>query len=196
MSHIRRISALLTCLSLVALLVSACGGSSELRPYKTALLDSAPSGAVLESSLDSELGTLLAKYTAVFSDGAVSVEYERDSLTEYEDGTAGSGEITSSEGSYSRSADGAVTGEISPLVLALLTRALNLSDELIAYPAVSEDGTLTFSVTAENTEAVFGTPIGYGVSCKITLSEKRITVIELSYTAASGEARLKCEYGY
>ena len=196
MSHIRRISALLTCLVLVLALVCACGGSSELRPYKTALSDSAPSGAVLESSLECELGTLLAKYTAVFSDGAVSVEYERDSLTEYDGGTAGSGEITSSEGSYSRSADGAVTGEISPLVLALLTRALNLSDELIAYPAVSEDGTLTFSVTAENTEAVFGTAIGYNASCKIALDGKNIKTVEVTYTAKSGEAKLVCEYSY
>ena len=196
MPCIRRFIGAFVCLLLAVSTLAACGGAAELRPYKAALGDSTPTGAVLKTSLDSDLGELCAEYTAAFSDGAISVEYKRDTVTEFDPDIADSGKITETEGSYAKAADGTVTGEISPLVLSVLTRGITLDEGYISAYAVGEEGTLSFSVSAENTETVFGTPIGYGVNCKITLAEKRITVIELSYTAASGEALVKCEYGY
>ena len=196
MSYRIKLTALALCLVLAILLAVSCGTGSELRPYERALADSTPARAAVTTSLDSGIGELNAEYNAVFTGASVSVSYVRDTVSEFDPAVSGSGKITETEGSYTKASDGTVTGEISPLVLSVLTRGISLDAELLTEPKIGEDGTLSFSVSAENTEAVLGTPIGCGVNVKITISEKQITALELSYTAASGDALLKCEYVY
>ncbi len=195
MSFIRRFSVFLLALAMLLFAVSCTADKyPELRKYRDALSE-APATAVLTSTLESELGTLKAEYTVLWSDGTLTVSYERDKLAELTPDSTKDSLLSKEEGTATVAPDGTVTaGELSPLVLRILRKGLTLDGERITYTEAGE--ALEFTVTAENTEAVFGVAIGKDVTAKITLSEQNVKSITLSYTAESGPASIVCEFEY
>lgn len=192
MSFVKRFSVFALFCALLLSAISCSGAYPELSDYGRALSETAPIRATVTSTLDTELGTLSAEYTATWSDG-IEINYTKDKLSEITPGISKDELITEVSGSATVGRDGTLTGEISTLILNLLLCKINLDGEKLTY--TEENGTLTFTVTKENTEAVLGTPLDYDVTGAIVKSESGgVKSITVTYTAASGEAKAVCEF--
>lgn len=194
MRFIKRLSALVSIIALLAVSTSCGGEHKELRPFQDALDAASPNTAALHSEIDTEFGKVGTDYTASYSGSTVTVEYTRNTVGTITPDTEEDDLFPTERGTATINADGTVTGEIGALAKSLLTLAITLDGDAIAYEV--KESTLDFTVSAENTERVFGVNIGYPVTVVLELSDERITKITVTYTASSGDATVWCEYGY
>ena len=160
--------------------------------YVTALASPALS-ATMTSNITSSLGRLEASYSATYNNGEVNVSYTRSTFGTIDENTSADDLISTVTDTAVIRADGSSDGKIGALASALLRRELNLSG---VSEYTDKDGSLSFTVTSENSGAVFGNICEYDVAVTITLNDGRIDKISLSYESESGTVMAECSYKY
>lgn len=191
---LKRITALAAVACLLISIVSCGGKHKALAPFSASIEDSQPRVASVHSEIDSQLGLIGADYTASYSNGKITVDYTKNSVSAIGPETDEDDLFPTESGTVTINRDGTVTGKLGALVKSLLTLSIVLDGDAITYEV--NGSSLSFTVTADNTERVFGVNIGYPVSATIVLSEDEIASVTLTYTAESGDVTVECEYSF
>ncbi len=184
------ISVILLCACLAALCSCNLFGN-KLSDFEKAIENNNPSKIYVATSVETELGALASSYEVVYNDdGSAVIKYSYDKFNEI-----GADEIKSTvKGTINRSADGQYSGDMDGTFDPASVSngvALNISALKEDAVEINEAGdVLKTTVAAADTSAVFGTSYAKDVNLEITISDGKVTYIEISYEGAS----ITCRY--
>ncbi len=158
---------------------------ADFADFNSAINQTPAARVTVETTMTSDLGILKSIIKTVFNpDGSATVDYYIEKFNpDFDDARdiiPYAKVITlNPDGSYS---DG---GEFAGLLDGVASVNINLDSTKFASYNV-ENGTLSASVKAENTAAVFGAAINADVNFLLTISNNRVISVVLNYTTELG----------
>lgn len=174
----------------------SCGssGHSELEPFIEAMNVYSFSGAEITASLSSELGELTANYDITYNDdGSASVVYSKKVFNSIAPDSTADSLISNVSGVASVDKNANVTsGELGRLVAVMTMLLPELDGDRLEYSV--EDGVLTASISAEDTEDVLLVNTGYDTLVTVRLTGDSVDTVTVSYTSGDGPVFVNCCY--
>lgn len=185
----KKIISVVLAVACLCLLIS-CGAT---RGFQKAIEDTNPTKISVTTTVTSPTGLILnGQYDATYAeDGSATVKYDYEIAKGLSETEANNGPLKERKsGTVTLNADGtftdngAVTGSAAEAVVSEIEIDLgNIESEVTE----SEDGnTISATVAAANTEAVFGVAYDHDVTITLTKGEDVIETITISYVDLSG----------
>lgn len=186
MKKIISILLMLTCL--VAL--CSCGGG--IGDFEKAISASNPTSVKIDTVATSSLGTLNGVYHVAYNeDGTAKMIYEYEKWNTV---LEGEGDKTKVSGTINVAADGSYTDNgVAGNISTLASGNIKLSS---IKDAKVENGVLTATVAAADTEAVFGVAFDYDVNFEMSMNETAVETIKISYEKDGFSGSITCVYSY
>ena len=184
---------LLICMVFSTLVVTSCGGGSDMDAFESAIENTAPTKIEGEIALYTGTAELKIEYTAeIAEDGTFTVNYSYNKLADASSGTSSdlyvpvTGTVTYDGTKYS---DDSIAGKIATAAV-----MLDLGADM-EYSVSSDGNVLTATVAAEDTEDVFGIDYAADVSFTLAQADEKIVSLALEYTLETGEVvKAECYY--
>ncbi len=189
---------LLLVLALACMLSMISCGDDALDAFATAGAAQAPATIVVQTKMTTVQGDLLSAATTTFAeDGSFTLNYwmeKFNAISATEEGEVKSKIETTvtcdKDGKYS---DG---GTLAATSTATTGHKLVFNPKLMTYTVSADGNVLSATVSADNTEAVFGVAYGADVVLVVTKNADRIISFTLNYTVEAGTVEVKCNYTY
>ena len=168
----------------------------DLSEINAAIANTAPSTAVITTSLNSDYGKLEGCFTVTYNaDGSSVIAYSYEQFNEVSAENSGKPMKETVSGNVTVDKNGNVSGGVGENVVALSAIAFALDVDKLENEKI-EGGVFSATVLAANTASVLGTDIGYDTLVVMTTSGGKVTSVALSYTLPVGKASISCTYSY
>lgn len=185
------------------LLIAVCGltliacnpdkGDAKLDAFKDAVSATSATEATVETTLSTELGDLNGTYTITYAtDGSATIAYSYEKFNEITDDTK---EIKSKvEGTVTYNEDGTWSdnGTFAGDNAVAISFTINLDASKMTYNI--NGNTLTGTVTADNSESVFGVKLPSDATLVLVKNDTGIATVTLAYTTEVGTATVTIAY--
>lgn len=189
---------MLVLVAMCVIALASCGGGSAVNvdTFQNAVNNTNPTKVVINTTTTDALGELKGSFTANFAeDGSSTIAYSYEKWLPIGEGEADelkktySGTVAcDANGNYSGDDLDGVIGDISNAV------AINLK-AITSVVTISEDETtLTATVAAAETEAVFGAAYAYDVTLTVVKGESAVESITITFTNGGTSAEIFARY--
>ena len=192
----KKILSAIVLLAVCLLAFASCGETKVgVADFENAMTNTNPTKVTITTTTADANGELKGNFVANFAeDGSSVIQYKYEKWLSLDEGTADELKKVY-EGTVNCDANGNYTGgDLTGVVEVSNTVAMNLR-AITSTVTVSEDGkTLSATVAAADTQAVFGTAYSYDVNLVITKGATAIETVSISFENGGTTAEIFAKY--